>query len=165
MAWVLRASRGGILLNKPLIIGILAILLIGSAVGYYWQSLNTPANPLPEIQTLSSCVRPPGYILIVADIHGFNNSVGHLRNSPSEPWPVLRVHRGDRVNLLVCNLDDYSPHGFAIQHYLDAGIALMPHESFRYSFVADEVGVFTVYCNIICPVHAYMQSGQLIVTE
>jgi nitrous oxide reductase len=110
-------------------------------------------------------VKSPGYFVIVADLQGFNNSVGHLRNAPNEPWPVIRVHRGDRVNILVCNLDDYSPHGFAIQHYFDAGTALMPHESFRFSFVADQLGVFSIYCNIFCPVHPYMLSGQLIVSE
>ncbi len=109
-------------------------------------------------------MKPPGYFLIIADLEGFNNSVSHLRNSPNEPWPVIKVHKGDRVNILVCNMEDYSPHGFAIQNYLDAGVALMPHESFRVSFVADQAGTFTMYCNIFCPVHPYMLNGQLIVT-
>ncbi len=67
------------------------------------------------------------------------------------------------MNILVCNMDPYSPHGFAIRHYLDAGVALMPHETFHFSFVADQVGTFTVYCSIFCPVHSYMLSGELIV--
>jgi heme/copper-type cytochrome/quinol oxidase subunit 2 len=66
---------------------------------------------------------------------------------------------------MVCNTDDYSPHGFAIEHYLDAGVALMPHETFHVSFTADQAGNFTFYCNIFCPVHPYMLSGQLSVTE
>lgn len=143
--------------------GIVAALLLGSAVSYYWPSLGAPTNPPPVTQTLSSCVKPPGYFLIIADLQGFNNSVTHLQNSPNEPWPVIRVHKGDRVNILVCNMDPYSPHGFAIRHYLDAGVALMPHETFHFSFVADQVGTFTVYCSIFCPVHSYMLSGELIV--
>jgi hypothetical protein len=145
-------------------VGIVAALVVGSALGYLWPSLNTPANP-PQVSQISSCVKPPGYFLIVADIHGFNNSVGHIHDFPNEPWPVLNVKRGDRVNILVCNEDDYSPHGFAIEHYFDGGTALMPHESFRLSIVADQVGTFTIYCNIFCPVHAYMLSGQLVVAE
>lgn len=110
-------------------------------------------------------MKPPGFFLIIADLQGFNDSVTHIESSPNEPWPVIKVHRGDHVNILVCNTDDYSPHGFAIEHYLDAGVALMPHESFRVSFVADQVGSFTMYCNIFCPVHPYMLNGQVIVTE
>ena len=72
-----------------------------------------------------------GFFLIIANLGGFNDSVTHLQKSPNEPWPVVRVHKGDRVNIMVCNTDDYSPHGFAVEHYLDAGVALMPHESFR----------------------------------
>ncbi len=147
------------------VVGIVAALIIGSAASYYWPSLSTPANPPPVAQPLSPCVKPPGYFLVIANLQGFNNSVGHLQKAPNEPWPVISVHRGDRVNLLVCNIDDYSPHGFAIEHYLDSGVALMPHESFHFSFVADQVGTSTIYCNIFCPVHAYMLNGQLIVTQ
>ena len=151
------------LLNKVVVVAILAAIVIGSVVSYYWPSLNTPANqPLTTQKT--ACVKPPGYFLIVADITGYNDSVDHIQKAPNEPWPVIRVSRGDRVNILVCNLDDYSPHGFAIQHYFDVGVALMPHDSYRISFIADEDGTFIMYCNIFCPVHPYMQTGELIVT-
>jgi FtsP/CotA-like multicopper oxidase with cupredoxin domain len=143
----------------------MAALVIGSAVSYYWPSLNAPLNPPSITRTSLSCVKTPDYFLIIADLQGFNKSVTHLQNSPNEPWPVIKVHKGDHVNILVCNMEDYSPHGFAIQHYLDAGVALMPHESFRFSFVADQAGSFTMYCNIFCPVHPYMLNGVLIVTE
>ena len=145
-----------------MVIGIVAALVVGTAVSYYWPSLSTPANqPLPQP---TSCVRPTGYILIIADLRGFNDSVDHLQKNPNEPWPVISAHRGDQVNILVCDLDDYSPHGFAIQHYFDAGTALMPHQTFSISFIADQDGTFTIYCTIFCPVHPYMISGQLNVT-
>ena len=145
-----------------MIFAIVAALVVGSAVSYYWPSLNAPANqPLPQAV---SCVRPAGYILIIADLRGFNDSVDHLQKNPNEPWPVINVHRGDQVNIFVCDLDDYSPHGFAIQHYFDAGTALMPHQTFSISFIADQDGTFTIYCTIFCPVHPYMISGQLNVT-
>jgi hypothetical protein len=145
------------------VVSILAAIVIGSVVSYYWPSLNTPANQPLTIQR-TNCVKPPGYFLIIADLRGFNDSVDHLQKSPNEPWPVIRVTRGNRVNILVCNLDDYSPHGFAIQHYFNAGVALMPHDSYVISFVAYEDGTFTIYCNIFCPEHTYMQSGKLIVS-
>ena len=142
---------------------ILVAIVIGSLVGYYWPSSHTPANQPLTIQT-TACVKPPGYFLIVADLSGFNDSVDHIQNSSNEPWPVIQVSRGDRVNILVCNLDDYVPHGFAIQHYFGVGVALMPHDSYRISFIANEDGTFTMYCNIFCPIHPYMQQGELIVT-
>jgi hypothetical protein len=149
--------------NKLVAVAIMAALIVGVTVSYYWPSLNTPANQPLETKS-GSCVRPPGYFLIISDLKGFNDSVNHLRNAPNDAWPVIRVHLGDTVNMIVCNLDDYSPHGFAIEHYFDGGTALMPHESFKISFIADEVGTYMIYCTILCPVHAYMLSGQLIVT-
>ena len=143
-------------------IAIVVALVAGSVLSYYWPTLNTPANPPPTQAT--ACVRPVGYILIIADLRGFNDSVDHLQKYPNEPWPVISVHRGDQVNIYVCDLDDYSPHGFAIQHYFDAGTALMPHQTFSISFIADQDGNFTIYCTIFCPVHPYMISGQLQVT-
>jgi FtsP/CotA-like multicopper oxidase with cupredoxin domain len=160
----LNASRGLVLLNKLVLVGILAAVIVGSVVSFYWPSLSTPANPPPVTERAAICVKPPGYFLIVANLGGFNDSVTHLQKSPNEPWPVVRVHRGDRVNIMVCNTDDYSPHGFAIEHYFDTGVALMPHETFRFSFVAGQAGTFTMYCTIFCPVHPYMLSGQLIVS-
>jgi hypothetical protein len=151
-------------LNKLLTISIVTALAIGSVTAYYYPTLNTPANPPPVTQT-SSCVKPPDFFLIVADLNGFNDSVAHLQKAPDDPWPVIRVNRGEKVNILVCDLDDYSPHGFAIRHYFEQGTALMPHQTFRISFVADQDGTFGIFCNIFCPIHAYMISGQLIVTS
>jgi len=151
-------------LNKLVVAGILVAVVAGSVASFYWPSLNSLANPAPPTTEKSTCVRPPGYFLIVADLTGYNDSVDHLEQAPNAPWPVIQVQKGDTVHILICNLDDYSPHGFAIQHYFDVGVALMPHDNYRISFVADEDGTFIMYCNIFCPVHPYMQNGELIVT-
>jgi hypothetical protein len=143
-------------------VSVIAALMIGSSIAYYYPTLNTPANQ--PLSAGSTCVRPPGYLLIIADLNGFNGSVVHLQEAPNAPWPVIRVNRGTEVNILVCNLDDYSPHGFAIQHYFEQGTAMMPHQTFRISFVADQDGTFIIFCTIFCPIHPYMISGQLIVT-
>ncbi len=154
------------MLHTKILIGLAAALVVASAFGYAWFSVNAPPTSAPlEVVRVSSCVRPPGSFLIVADIHGFNDSVNHLHSFPNEPWPVINVKRGDRVNIIVCNEDDSSPHGFAIEHYFDRGIALMPHESYQISFLADQGGSFTMYCNIFCPEHVYMQSGRLAVAD
>jgi len=141
-----------------------AALVIGSITVYYYPSLNSPANQPPVVTQAVACVKPPNYFLIIADLNGYNDSVEHLEKSPNAPWPVIRVNRGDTVNILVCDDDDYSPHGFAIQHYFEQGTAMMPHQTFRISFVADQDGTFIIFCTIFCPVHPYMISGQLIVT-
>ncbi|MGA8905704.1 MAG: hypothetical protein WB661_11935, partial [Candidatus Bathyarchaeia archaeon] len=83
----MKASRGRILLNKFLVVGILVAVVVGSVVSVYWPSLSTPANPTPVTQTATACVRPPGYFLIIADLQGFNDSVTHIQKSPNEPWP------------------------------------------------------------------------------
>ena len=152
-------------MNKLIVASILTAAVMGVVASYYWPSLNTLANPTPSTTESSACVRPPGYFLIVADITGYNDSVDHLQQAPNAPWPVIQVHRGDTVRILICNIDPYSPHGFAIEHYFDVGVALMPHDHYSISFVADEDGTFTMYCNIFCPVHPYMQNGELIVTS
>lgn len=162
---VTKASRGRVLLNKFLVASILSAVVVGSVISLYWPTLSTPLNRPPVTQRAADCLKPPGYFLIIANLDGFNGSVTKLQESPNVAWPVVRVHRGDKVNIMVCNTDDYSSHGFAIEHYLDAGVALMPHETFRVSFTADQAGNYTMYCNIFCPVHPYMLSGQLIVTE
>jgi heme/copper-type cytochrome/quinol oxidase subunit 2 len=152
-------------MNKLFLAAIIGALVIGVGVSYYYPSMNTPLETQPTSSATSGCTVPAGYILIIADIDGYNDSVAQLEQNSSAPWPVIRVNLGERVNIIVCDTDDYSPHGFAIYHYFDGGTAIMPHQSFKISFVADEVGTFRIYCAIFCPVHPYMQNDELIVTS
>lgn len=108
----------------------------------------------------SACQASKGYITIIQDSSGFNGSVGH--GAPRNPWPVITVHRGETVSLLVCNLDRAESHGFAIDHYFDGGVTLRPGDAYRFTFVADKPGTFTVFCNVFCTVHIYMR-GALVV--
>ena len=151
-------------MNKLVLTAIIGALVIGLGVSYYYPSMNAPLETQPASSATSGCTVPAGYILIIADIDGYNNSVAQFEQNATAPWPIIRAHLGERVNIIVCDTDDYSPHGFAIDHYFDGGTAIMPHESFKISFVADEVGTFRIYCAIFCPVHVYMQNGELIVT-
>jgi hypothetical protein len=155
--------------NKALIFAVAVALIIGVVLSSYLPSLNSASAPQGEQTSVqysgpgSGCQNAPGYILIIADLQGFNDSVDHLQKYPSAPWPMITVHLGDLVRIFVCNRDDYAPHGFAIEHYFDVGTAIMPHKSFALTFTADMRGNFTMYCNIFCPVHVYMLNGQLTV--
>jgi len=64
---------------------------------------------------------------------------------------------------MVCNLDTVQSHGFALEHYFDRGVTLMPGNAYKVSFVANIAGSFTIYCNVFCTVHPFML-GKLTIT-
>jgi len=150
-----------------LVIALLIVLLAASGAFIAISLLSSPVSQTPEraehpTVTKSTCDRPPGFILIIADLTGFNNSIGH--GAPANPWPIIHVHRGDAVRLLVCNKDMTQPHGFAITTYFDAGVTMTPGDAYKLVFTATIPGTFVVYCNIFCTIHIYMV-GRLIVSE
>ena len=108
-----------------------------------------------NVSLAQSCERPPGYVLVTLDDNGFNDSIhrGQL---------TIKIQRGDTVNILVCNLDPIQSHGLAIDHYFPTGVTLRPGEAYKISFVAKDLGSFTIYCNVFCTVHTFMK-GRLIV--
>jgi len=95
---------------------------------------------------------------IVISRQGFNGSVSY-----SGAWPIMKVHKGQTVMIHLENTDPLEPHGFAIDHYFDSGIALRPGKTYDLTIVADQSGTFRVFCNIFCTIHVYMQNGELIV--
>jgi heme/copper-type cytochrome/quinol oxidase subunit 2 len=100
--------------------------------------------------------------LIIANSNGFNDSIDH--GAPQNSWPVIHVPKGTVVNITVYN-DDHQAHGFQITHYFDSTIkTVAPGQKLTVVFVADEAGSFKIYCSIFCTVHAFMQSGLLVVT-
>ena len=112
------------------------------------------------IVTKSTCDRPPGFILIIADLSGFNDSMGH--GAPANPWPVIRVQQGDVVRIVVCNKDTTQLHGFSIDTYFPVGVAVAPGEAYRIVFTATVLGTFMVYCNIFCTVHVFLVSRLIV---
>jgi FtsP/CotA-like multicopper oxidase with cupredoxin domain len=108
----------------------------------------------PPVVTKSTCDRPPGYFLIIANLSGFNDSISH--GAPANPWPVIRVNQGQVVRILICNQDATQPHGFAISTYFPDGIAIMPGQAYGVVFTATVPGTFVIYCNIFCTVHVFM---------
>ena len=154
--------------SKKLAIAALVVLLAASLVILTISpDLNHIGTSTSEVEssavvTKSVCMRPPGYILIIADLSGYNDSIGH--GAPTHPWPVVNVEKGQVVHFLVCNLDQTQAHGFAITHYFDAGIPILPGEAYRIVFTANEAGTFAIYCNIFCTIHIYMR-GELVVSD
>jgi len=138
------------------ILGIVVAVSLG-----IWLSIYVPIS---QHQQPSGCNPPPNYMVIIADERGYNNSVSVLAANPSALWPVIKVQTGTEVKIYVCNQDTVASHGFAIEHYMPAGVALAPGESFIANFIADTPGNFLIYCTIFCPVHApWMIRGLLTV--
>jgi heme/copper-type cytochrome/quinol oxidase subunit 2 len=102
---------------------------------------------------------PSEGFLIVASKLGFNDSLNH--GAPTTSWPVITVHQGQQVNIVVCN-NDVEAHGFQITHYLESSIeSVAPGQAIHLSLVADRQGNFDMYCSIFCSIHPFMQNGLL----
>ena len=142
---------------------LLVVLLTAFTAGPIFNFISNSSNSVAPSVTVSksACNRPAGFILIIADLSGFNNSIGH--GAPIHPWPVVNVQRGQVVQFLVCNLDNTQAHGFAITYYFEVGVPILPGEAYRIVFIATRSGTFSIFCNIFCTIHIYMRS-ELIVT-
>jgi heme/copper-type cytochrome/quinol oxidase subunit 2 len=118
-------------------------------------------NMLAKVSAVQNCERPPGYVLLILDSSGMNDSIH--RASPGTASVTLAFERGDTISILVCNTDTIQSHGFAVNHYFDRGVTLRPGDSYKVSFLARDTGSFTIYCNVFCTVHPFML-GKLTVT-
>lgn len=154
-------KKSRILAVSAVTIGVIAVIAFLTGAIQIPTLDGSQSYTSPVSVSRSSCVRPPGFILIIADLSGFNDSIGH--GAPVHPWPVVQAQKGQVVRFLVCNQDSTQAHGFAITYYFDAGVPIVPGDAYRIVFTATEVGTFTIYCNIFCTIHIYMR-GQLIVS-
>ena len=109
------------------------------------------------------CTKPEGGFLIVASDTGFNDSAAHLQADPSQPYPLITVAQGSNVTITICSMSKVETHGFAIDHYFPVGKVLHPGDSFTITFEAEQTGIFSVYCNVLCPIHEWMLQGELVV--
>lgn len=140
------------------------------------SSVSTPiyASPkeicsgLPSSAIGSATANPNAthvYFLIIevdypSSYAGINGSYYHVNTS----WPVLTVYQGQKVTIHVLNCpSSFEPHGFAIGNYFAGGVTLSPGQSYTVDFVANAVGRYTVFCNVFCAIHQYMQNGELLV--
>ncbi len=145
---------------KPL--AIVMICLASAAIGsvIVLQPAHQLIGTFKAASNLQGCNRPPGYVSLILDSSGFNNSNAQI--TPGRLPTLLQFQKGETVNLLVCNFDT-GTHGFAITHYVDLGVTLRAGESYKISFVARDTGSFTIYCNLLCPIHQ-VTLGKLVVT-
>ncbi len=144
---------------KPLAIIMISIASIAIGSFIMLQPAHQPNGTLRAASNPQGCNRPPGYVSLIVDSSGFNNSKAQI--TPSRLPTLLQFQKGETVNLIVCNFDT-GMHGFAITHYADAGVTLRVGESYKISFVAKDTGDFTIYCNIFCSLHPFLL-GKLVV--
>jgi heme/copper-type cytochrome/quinol oxidase subunit 2 len=110
---------------------------------------------LTYLQVCLGTAVPVSFTIVMTN-EGFNGSKSH-----TDAWPVLNVQRCDRVTVHLVNQDMSESHGFAVTHYLDSGVKVLPGDAVDVSFNANRAGSFVVYCNILCFIHLYMQNGKL----
>ena len=140
------------LIDRRMFVAILVAVVVVSAIiavaFYLNQSMNPPAKQL-------------GSFLIIANANGFNDSIDH--GVPQNSWPIVTVQKGTTVTITVYN-SDVVAHGFQVAHYFDSPIqTIPPGMSLKVTFVTNTTGIFRIYCSIFCPVHSFMQSGELLV--
>jgi len=149
--------------KRVLIMGLATILIVGLAALISYESA-APSDYSASSQTPlpAGCARPSGGFLIVASSLGYNDSIGH--GAPSISWPVLDVAAGTNVSIAVCNMYAF-PVGFQITHYLDERlVSVAPGNTLVVSFIANEAGVFFIYCSVFNPIHIFLQSGKVVVS-
>lgn len=155
LLWSPKAKRS---LRIAFPVAVIALGVLASAA-YASNSSTAAASVQPVLP--SDCVRPAGGFLIVASSMGYNDSVAH--GAPARSWPVLDIVAGSNVTITICNTYRL-PVGFQVTHYLQKKIeAILPGEALTVSFVADQKGTFLIYCAIFCPIHIFLQGGELIV--
>lgn len=139
---------------------IVVTFALAATVLYY--SSQHPFTPSQQAKTVTgtNCTSFTNTFTVIASETGYNDSIGH--GAPSKPWPVLCARAGEEVTITVVNEDAVEPHGFAIAGYLDAGVTVLPGKTDTISFYASASGDYKVYCNVICAVHTFMQSGVLV---
>lgn len=137
--------------RRKLVAVLVAVAVVSSVIGIAFYLSQTRGPPSKQ----------PGTFLIVADANGFNDSIDH--GVPQNSWPIITVQKGTTVTVTVYNAD-VQAHGFQITHYYDGNNATVPPgKSLTITFVANMTGTFRVYCSIVCAVHGFMLSGELIV--
>lgn len=141
-----------------LVLAAVVVLGVSVSAALFVLSLGSGGSTA-TVKLPPGCVKPANGFLVVMTNRGYNDSIGH--GAPEKAWPIISVTEGQSVNVTVCNADVLA-HGFQITHYYDRAIvSVAPGEVLHVSFVANEAGTFQIYCGIFCPIHIFMQSGQL----
>jgi len=152
LLWTSRARK------RVMVVFFAAILVLGLVVLVVYVSnsggLGNAGTTLP-----ADCAKPAGGFLIVASSLGYNDSMVH--GAPAQSWPIMNIQEGSNVTITICNTYAQTV-GFQVIHYLqDKSESVAPGHALTVSFVADEKGTFSIYCEIFCSIHIYLQGGEL----
>ena len=140
---------------------IVATLALAATVLYI--ASQHPFTPAQQESTVSGieCQSYTTTFTVVATQSGYNDSIGN--GAPSKHWPILCAQVGEQITITFINEDTVEPHGFAVAGYDDAGVTILPGKSTTITFYAASPGDYKIYCNVICAVHVFMQSGLLVI--
>jgi len=142
-----------------LFIIVVTFVLAATVLFYSSQHSFVPSQQATNVSGVN-CTTYTNTFTVIATDSGYNDSIGH--GAPAKHWPVLCARAGEEVTVTIVNEDSVEPHGFAIAGYLDAGVTVLPGKTDTISFYAGSPGDYKVYCNVICAVHIFMQSGVLV---
>ena len=135
------------------------------AAGVLYYSSQHPFSPSQQAKVVNdvTCTSYTSTFTVIATQTGYNDSSAH--GVPSKSWPVLCARAGEEITITFVNSDSVEPHGFAIAGYLDAGVTVLPGKTDTITFYAGSPGDYKVYCNVLCAIHSFMQSGVLVVSS
>jgi heme/copper-type cytochrome/quinol oxidase subunit 2 len=151
-------------LSSKLVILIFTGTILVAAFGLYYMT-QLPNATAAEGTPISgvSCASYSSSYTIMASETGYNDSIGH--GAPKTHWPVLCVHSGQDITITVVNHDAVEPHGLAIRNYDEGGVTVLPGGTVKLTFFANKLGDYLIFCNVICAIHPFMQSGVLVVSQ
>lgn len=148
--------------KRHLRIAFLVVAIMLGLAAFTAYASNSGTNGSIQSTLPTGCVRPAGGFLIIASSLGYNDSVDH--GAPTRSWPVLDIPEGSNVSITICNKYQWAV-GFQVVHYLQSKIeTVLPGQTLTVNFVADQKGAFIIYCSIFCPIHLFLQGGELKVT-
>jgi heme/copper-type cytochrome/quinol oxidase subunit 2 len=143
---------------------LIVIATFALAAGVLYTVSLHPFSPSQGASTVEGvqCSSYSSSFTVVASESGYNDSTGH--GAPGKHWPILCARLGEQVTINFVNADYAEPHGFAIAGYDEAGITVLPGHSAKITIYASAAGDFKIYCNVVCAVHSFMQSGILVIS-
>jgi hypothetical protein len=142
---------------------IVSLTILSSGLGLYYLSSHPYNSGAGKTISGVTCSSFSDDFTIIASQTGYNDSIGN--GAPKKHWPILCVHAGQFVHITVKNIDSVEPHGFAVAHYNEGGITVIPGGVDTITFYANEKGDFQIFCNVLCAIHPFMLSGVLVVTN
>ena len=136
---------------------ILVLAVVGVGVASFAFALHPFGLSTTSCSGNSSQGPNVQHFTVTMSTNGYNNS-----KILGLPRPVMNVSLGRIVSIHIQNDDPNEAHGFTIIHYFEHGIALKPGGCYDLTFLANQAGNFTVFCQIFCTVHfPWMQEGEL----